>query len=91
MSNTVMGISVSLSRTADSSTSAVGIPIAADGPLSCDLGLSRKDLAALGFEAKSGQTLVLPPTVGSKQVRILVGIGDAEHHPHAGLGEAADG
>ncbi|MBM3637847.1 MAG: leucyl aminopeptidase [Actinobacteria bacterium] len=89
MSNTVMGISVTLSRTADASTSAVGIPIASDGPLSSDLRLSRKDLSALGFEAKSGQTLVLPSTAGSKQVRILVGIGDVKSVTPSTLRSAA--
>ena len=65
---------VSVSTSVPAAVGAVGIPVASDGALPKDLGLTRKELAAMGFEGKCCETLVLPPN-GSKSVRILVGIG----------------
>ncbi len=62
----------SLPRNADAGV-AVGLPVAAEGPVPRQLGLSRSALAGHGFEGKPGQTLVLPGADGP--TLIAVGIG----------------
>ncbi len=66
--------SVELARSTPKNVDAVGVPVAASGPVPRSLGLSRAALAAAGFEGKAGQTLVLPSPTGPTQ--IAVGIGD---------------
>lgn len=65
---------VSVSSTIPANIGAIGIPVASEGPLPKDLGMTRTALSAMGFDGKCCETLVLPPN-GSKSVRILVGIG----------------
>jgi leucyl aminopeptidase len=62
-------------RSAPRSADAVGVPVAADGPVPRALGFSRAALAAHGFEGKAGQTLVLPSASGG--ANIAVGVGPA--------------
>jgi leucyl aminopeptidase len=52
---------------------ALGILIAADGQVPGELGLERAALAALGFDAKISQTLVLPRCEGPTLVAIDIG------------------
>ena len=54
---------------------AIGIAVSSDGAVAKELGMSRDQLATLGFESKVGQTLVVP-TGKAKQV-IAVGIGES--------------
>ena len=54
---------------------AVGLLVAADGPVPTGLGTDRAALAACGFDGKLGQTLVLPG--GDQPVRVAVGVGEA--------------
>ncbi len=71
------------SRLAKLSTSAeaanasvIGIPMLAEGPISArlgDIGLPRERLAAAGFEAKLGETLIVPRADGP--VMVVVGFG----------------
>ncbi|CAN0408360.1 unnamed protein product, partial [Phaeothamnion confervicola] len=65
---------VELARSTPKNVDAVGVPVAASGPVPRSLGLSRAALAAAGFEGKAGQTLVLPAAAGPTQ--IAIGIGD---------------
>ena len=52
----------------------VAIPVATTGPVGRHIGLTRSALAAHGFEAKVGQTLIVPKADGPTVV--AVGIGD---------------
>ncbi len=54
---------------------AIGIAVSSDGAVAKELGMSRDQLATLGFESKVGQTLVVP-TGKAKQI-IAVGIGES--------------
>jgi len=79
---------VSVSSSVPSTVNVVGIPVASEGVLPKDLGLSRKELSAMGFEGKCCETLVLPPN-GSKSVRVLVGIGATKDLNEASLRKIA--
>src|SRR3954451_22638890 len=80
-------ISVDIARNAPRNVEVVGVPVANDGPVPRQVGLSRAALASHGFEGKVGQTLVVPsatsPTV------IAVGIGPADERTPATLRTAA--
>ena len=54
---------------------AIGIPVTTDKSIPAELGVSRAQLAAAGFDGKVGQTLVVPSS--GKSVLIAVGIGAA--------------
>ena len=54
---------------------AIGVAVPTDGAVSKQLGMTRDQLSALGFESKVGQTLVVP-TGKAKQI-IAVGIGES--------------
>jgi len=54
---------------------AIGVAVPTDGAVSKQLGMTRDQLSALGFESKVGQTLLLPVSK-SKQI-IAVGIGES--------------
>ena len=69
-----MSISFKVSRSS-STTDAVGVVVASDGPVPSELGLNRKQLSARGFDAKVGQTMVLHGLRGSRII-VAVGIGD---------------
>jgi len=65
---------ITVSTSVPAGIGAIGIPVASEGPVPKDVGISRTALTAMGFEGKCCETLVLPPDK-SKSVRILVGIG----------------
>ena len=54
---------------------AIGVAVSTDGAIAKELGMSRDQLASLGFESQVGQTLVVP-TGKAKQI-IAVGIGES--------------
>lgn len=65
----------STAKTVPSKVGAVVIPVGVKGAIPSGVGLNRSELAAMGFEGKGGQTLVLP--AGSRgSVRVLIGVGD---------------
>jgi leucyl aminopeptidase len=66
-------IAVTAARTPSSAT-AVGVPVGVKGAVPRQLGVDRATLAALGFEGKAGQTLVVPHRDGADVV--AVGTGD---------------
>jgi leucyl aminopeptidase len=80
-------IAVDIARNAPRNVDAVGVPVATDGPVPRQVGLSRAALASHGFEGKVGQTLVVPsattPTV------IAVGVGPAAERTASTLRTAA--
>ena len=51
--------SVNVARTAPAGA-AVGVPVGEKGPVARSLGADRATLAALGFDGKVGQTVVVP-------------------------------
>ena len=67
-------ITFKIAKSGDTSAKAVGIAVASEGALAKEIGMTRDQLTALGFEGKLGQTLVLPN--GKKQLVIAVGIGE---------------
>ncbi len=69
-------ITFKVAKTSDSAAKAVGIAVASDGVVAKEVGMTRDQLAALGFEGKVGQTLVLP-TSKTRQT-IAVGVGELE-------------
>ncbi|NBN89196.1 MAG: hypothetical protein EBV24_02600 [Actinobacteria bacterium] len=69
-----VSITFKVSRSS-STTEAVGVVVASDGPVPSEIGLNRKQLSDRGFDAKVGQTLVLHGLRGSRIV-VAVGIGD---------------
>jgi leucyl aminopeptidase len=68
-----MTITFDVARSAPRSADAVGIPVPSDGPVPRSLGLTRAALAALGFEGRNGQTLVVPGATASTLVAVGVG------------------
>lgn len=63
------------SKSVPAGTAVVAIPVASDGPVPAEIGLTRAQLAAMGFEGRCCSTLALPPAARSKTARVLVGIG----------------
>jgi leucyl aminopeptidase len=56
------------------SSEVVGIPVTSDKSVPAELGVSRAQLAAAGFDGKIGQTLVVPSS--GKSVLVAVGVGE---------------
>ena len=71
-----MRTTFSVSGSVPTKVAAVLVPVASSGPVSREVGLSREDLTAVGFEGKSGQTHALAPVAAGKPVRVLVGVGE---------------
>ena len=71
-----MRTNFSVAKSSPTGTAAEILPVAASGALPAGLGVSRADLAAVGFDAKPGQTHALPPAAKGKPVRVLVGLGE---------------
>jgi leucyl aminopeptidase len=70
-----MRTSFSTAKTVPSKMGAVIIPVGLKGAIPAGVGLNRSELAAMGFEGKGAQTLVLP--AGARgSVRVLIGVGD---------------
>ena len=65
---------VSVGRAVPSTADVVGVPVGTKGAVPRQLGLDRATLAESGFDAKVGQTLVVPRRDGATLV--AVGIGD---------------
>jgi leucyl aminopeptidase len=80
-------LSFDVAARAPRSVAAVIVPVFADGPVPRGVGLARAALAALGFESKPTQTLVIP--AGSGPVVIVVGLGDRKKVSANGLRNAA--
>ncbi|MFM8418329.1 MAG: M17 family peptidase N-terminal domain-containing protein, partial [Actinomycetota bacterium] len=51
----------------------VGVPVTSDKSVPAELGVSRAQLAAAGFDGKIGQTLIVPSS--GKTVMVAVGVG----------------
>ncbi|MDP2293178.1 MAG: leucyl aminopeptidase [Actinomycetota bacterium] len=68
-----MTATVLIARATPKNVDAVGVPVATTGPVPRSLGLNRAALAAVGFEGKVGQTLVIP---AASHTQIAVGIGE---------------
>jgi leucyl aminopeptidase len=65
-------LAVSVVRAA-TTTDAVGIPVTTDKAVPAELGISREQLSALGFDGNVGQAQVVPST--GKRLMIAVGVG----------------
>ena len=68
-------ITFKVAKLENSGAKAVGIAVASDGAVAKEVGMTREQLADLGFEGKLGQALTLPNN--KKQLTIVVGIGEA--------------
>ena len=55
------------------STEVLGVPVTSDKAVPAELGVSRAQLTAAGFDGKIGQTLVVPSS--GKTVLVAVGVG----------------
>lgn len=82
-----MTISFDVARSAPRSAEAIGLPVYTEGTVPRSLGLNRAALVKLGFEAKVGQTVVVPGSDGT--VTIAVGMGDAAKVTTATLRKSA--
>lgn len=71
-----VSVTVSSELPAAGDAGAVAVPLAPGTEPPAELGFDRAALAAAGFEAKRGQTLVVPTSDG--RVLVAVGIGDAD-------------
>ena len=78
---------VSVGRSVPSTADVVGVPVGTKGAVPRQLGLDRATLAEFGFDAKVGQTLVVPRRDGATLA--AVGIGDPADLTPATLRDAA--
>ena len=69
-----MTATVLIARTTPKTVDVVVVPVATTGAVPRSLGLTRAALAAIGFEGKLGQTVVVPS--GTGPAHIAVGIGE---------------
>ncbi|WP_255203442.1 leucyl aminopeptidase [Myxococcus sp. AM011] len=76
-----------VSRTPPKEAGVLGIPVGVEGEVPRELGLSRAQLKAAGFEGKVGQSLVIPRSEGPAFV--VVGIGEKADSDLASLRNAA--
>jgi leucyl aminopeptidase len=81
-------LTVRVDQSVPASTTALGLAVPSQGPLSAQLGVDRARLEALGFDPKIGRALVLPGAESGPTV-VAVGIGDVERLDAAGLRDAA--
>ena len=70
-----MRTSFTVSKTVPATAAVVAIPVASGGPVPKEVGLTRAQLTAMGFEGKCCTTMPIAPAPGSKSARVLVGIG----------------
>ncbi len=68
-------VKVGVARSVPDDATAIGIAVGSKGAVPRQLGVDREALAAMGFEGKAGQTLLLPRDRSS--VLVAVGIGEA--------------
>ncbi len=78
---------VSVGRSVPSTADVVGVPVGTKGAVPRQLGLDRTTLAESGFDAKVGQTLVVPRREGPTLV--AVGVGDPADLTPAAIRDAA--
>ncbi len=72
-----MTVSVDIARNAPRNVEVVGVPVASEGPVPRQVGLSRAALATHGFEGKVGQTLIVPSATSPTVIAVGVGpLGD---------------
>lgn len=81
-----MSLTFEIGRSVPRGADAVGVPVFTEGTVPRSLGLGRKELNALGFEGKVGQTMAVP---GSTPIAIAVGMGDSGKVSPAVLRNAA--
>jgi leucyl aminopeptidase len=67
-------LTIEVAKSGAKSANAVAFAVATSGVVPRELGMSRDQLAALGFDGKAGQTFVVP--TGKKVLTIAVGIGE---------------
>ena len=87
-----MRTSFTSSASVPAGTAVIAIPVASEGPVPAEVGLSRAQLSAMGFEGRCCSTLALPPAPRSKSARVLVGIGavkDLDENTMRNIGAAA--
>lgn len=82
----IQSVTVSVARSAPADANAVGYAVAAKGSVPKQLGLTRKQLSALGFEGKSGQTLSIPT---ADALLVAIGVGDTDELDVTELRDAA--
>ena len=70
-----MRTSFTVAKSVPATAAIIAIPVAIDGPVPKEVGLTRAQLGAMGFEGKCCTTLPIAPASGSKSARVLVGIG----------------
>lgn len=70
-----MRTSFTVSRSVPAGAAVIAIPVASDGPVPKEVGLTRAQLAAMGFEGKCCTVLPVAPAPGSRSARVLVGVG----------------
>jgi leucyl aminopeptidase len=80
-------IAFTTARSAPRDVEVLGVPVFTEGPVPRSAGVSRKALAALGFEGKVGQTASVPQTGGPDVV--VVGMGEPGQATAATLRSAA--
>jgi leucyl aminopeptidase len=66
-------LAVDIARSAPRTVEVIGIPVASEGAVPRQLGLSRAALVTHGFEGKASQTLVLPSATGATLIAIGIG------------------
>jgi len=81
------GVSIGAAPQVPKSASVVGVPVAARGATPEALGMARRRLGTVGFDAMVGSTLALPS--GDGPIHVGVGIGEASELDVAGLRNAA--
>lgn len=74
-SSAVQSVNVSVARSAPSDAGAVGYAVASKGSVPRQLGLTRKQLEALGFTGASGQALSIPT---ADVLLVAIGVGDTD-------------
>jgi leucyl aminopeptidase len=80
-------VTIGVSKSMPADASCVGLPVGVDGAVPRQLGLDRATMVASGFEAKVGQTMVLPRS--DAPTLVAVGIGDPDELDEAKLRDAA--
>ena len=70
-----MRTSFAAAKSVPAGTAVVAIPVPSEGPVPKEVGLTRAELAAMGFDGKCCTTLAIAPAPRSKAARVLVGIG----------------
>ena len=70
-----MRTSFTVSKSVPATVAVIAIPVASDGPVPKEVGLTRAQLTAMGFDGRCCTSLPISPAKGSKSARVLIGIG----------------